>query len=540
MFAKKVNSSCSAGISLKSVLLFVTILQACGFVRALALPVRATGNRVCDARSYGATGTGQQLDSPAINKAINDCSKRGGGTVKLRPGTYLSGTIVLASRVTLAVGVGATILGSPNLADYSRMPRSSEGRDTTLFLADGVHDVAITGGGTIDGNGRAFISKVKSVWTPSFDIRLARQGQAWADRMRLENEGPLTMSARPGVLLLALHVINLSLQNFHVVDSPNWTIKIGCSSHIQVDHLDVRNNLLIPNNDALDISTSSDATVTNSYLQAGDDALVIGGPCLDGWCQQPAERITVSNVTLVSRSAAVRVGPAAKGVDDVSFEHVIVRDSNRGIAIQTRDDETVEKITFDDVELKTRLIDGPWWGAGEPIAVSVEHWDYVSWAKTGVLGNVRHIYFSNVRTTSDSPIVVYATEPGHIADVVFNRMSVSMVPDALNFVLGGNLDLQPTSPVEWGVRRTDLPAILMHNVAGGAVVNTEVQWLGVFPDYYTNALAIDGFDHATIQHFRGGATSSNLPTISARNGTALAVDDAISTTGALLTKRNVQ
>ncbi|HEY9755067.1 MAG TPA: glycosyl hydrolase family 28 protein [Oculatellaceae cyanobacterium] len=537
MFSFLANNCCSARSFLRNVLIFVSILQTGSSIQALAL---TTGNHVCEARKYGAVGDGRSLDSPAINRAISDCSRMGGGTVKLTLGTYLSGTIFLASGVTLDIGAGATILASANLADYPRMALSSEGRDTTLILVQDVHDVAITGSGTIDGNGRAFVSKVKTVWTPSFDVRLARQGVAWADRMRLANEGPLSMGPRPGVLLLALRVTNLSLKNFHVVDSPNWTVKIGCSSHILIDRLDVRNNLLIPNNDALDISTSTDAMVTNSYLQAGDDALVIGGPCLDGWCQHPAERIRVNNVTLVSRSAAVRVGPAAKGVHDVSFSHIVVRDSNRGIVVQTRDDETVENITFTGIVLNTRLIDGPWWGAGEPIAVSVAHWDYVSWAKTSALGNIRHLRFSDVRTSSDSPIVIYATEPGHIEDLVFDRLLVSMVPDELNVALGGNLDLQPTSPVEWGVRRTDLPAILMYNVAGIRLLNTQVRWLGQFPDYYTNALGISGFRSVAIEHFRGDASNSKLPAISVQNGTSFIVRDATSTTGALLARTNVR
>lgn len=537
MFPYQVNSCCSARSFLRNVLVFVFILQTGSSIQALALP---TAKHVCEVRKYGATGDGQSLDSPAINKAISDCSRTGGGTVKLSAGTYRSGTIFLSSGVTLDIGTGATILASANLADYPRMTRSSEGRDTTLILAQDVHDVAISGSGTIDGNGRAFVSKVRTVWTPSFDVRLARQGVAWADRMRLANEGPLSMGSRPGVLLLALRVTNLSLKSFHVVDSPNWTIKIGCSSHILVDHLDVRNNLLIPNNDALDISTSSDATVSNSYLQAGDDALVVGGPCLDGWCQQPAEHIKVNNVTLVSRSAAVRVGPAAKGVRDVSFFHIVVRDSNRGIVVQTRDNETVENIAFTDLALNTRLIDGPWWGAGEPIAISVAHWDYVSWAKTNALGNIRHLRFTDVRTSSDSPIVIYATEPGRIEDLVFDRLLVSMVPDELNVALGGNLDLQPTSPVEWGVRRTDLPAILMYNVAASRLLNAQVRWLGHFPDYYTNALGISGFRGVTIEHFRGAAANSKLPAISLQNGTSLIVREATSTTGALLAKTNVR
>jgi hypothetical protein len=344
--------------------------------------------------------------------------------------------------------------------------------------------------------------------------------------MQQANEGPLSMKPRPGVLFLALHVDGLKLQDFHVVDSPNWTLKIGCSTHIDGTKLDVRNDLRIPNNDGLDISTSSFATISDSYIQAGDDALVIGGPCLDGWCQQPAEHIKVSNVTLVSRSAAIRIGPAAKGVHDVTFTHVVVRDSNRGILIHTRADETVEDISFSDVVLNTRLIDGPWWGAGEPISISVAHWDYISWPKTANLGLVRHVHFSNVVTNSDS----------HID---FHGLSVSMVPDALNAILGGNLDLQPTSPVEWGVRRQDLPAILVHNVDNLSLTDVKVGWLGSFPDFYTNALSIDGFVGLTINHFVGAASTKAFPAIYLQDGSGVDIRDARTTAGQLLEKHYV-
>jgi polygalacturonase len=535
------SHSCNKWIKALSVLMRIGSLYA--FLIVATLNATAISSKrpetVCNVRSYGAVGDGVALDTTAINDAIKDCHSRGGGTVEVPAGVYRSGTIYFLDNITLDLEEGATILASSNLADYPHMEHASEWRDTSLLVAENVNNIAIVGKGTIDGNGRAFISPTQVRWTPSFDVTLTRQGQDWANRMALSNEGPLTMSLRPGVLFVALHVNGLLLQDFHVVDSPNWTIKVGCSQHILVKHIDVRNNLLIPNNDALDISTSSDAIVEDSYLQAGDDALVIGGPCLDGWCQAPTEHIKVRNDTLVSRSAAIRVGPAAMGVHDVTFDHIVILDSNRGILIHTRTNETVENISFDHITINTHLIDGPWWGAGEPIAIGVALSDYVSWPKVTTLGFVRHIRFSHITTSSDSPVVLYGMEPGHIQDITFKGLSVSMKPDALNAILGGNLDMQPTSPVNFGVQKRDLPAILVHNVDGLQFNDLHVRWLGPFPDFYTNALAADGFNGLAINGFAGAASSQTRPAIYLQNGTGVDIRRARPTAGSLLEESDV-
>ncbi|HLE33369.1 MAG TPA: glycosyl hydrolase family 28-related protein, partial [Bacteroidota bacterium] len=61
---------------------------------------------VFNVRSFGATGDGKTLDSPAINRAIEACVKAGGGTVYLPPGTYLSGSIRLKSNVHINLDMG--------------------------------------------------------------------------------------------------------------------------------------------------------------------------------------------------------------------------------------------------------------------------------------------------------------------------------------------------------------------------------------------------------------------------------------------------
>ena len=108
---------------------------------------------------YGASGDGTTLDTAAINHAISACARAGGGQVLFPPGRYLSGTVHLTNGLTLFLATGATLVGTTNLALYeqpavpSSMPEASFGKwHRALIVGSGLKDVAITGGGVIDGN----------------------------------------------------------------------------------------------------------------------------------------------------------------------------------------------------------------------------------------------------------------------------------------------------------------------------------------------------------------------------------------------------
>ena len=517
-----------------------TILTVVAFMALGSGNARADGTTsTCPVRAFGALGDGQKLDTSAINSAIQACHSRGGGTVVFDAGTYRTGTIRLLDNITLRLEPGSTILGSSDLRDYPPIEKASEDHDTVLLLAENVHNVAITGEGTIDGNGRSFTDTSQAHFEPFFDPTQTRQGDALVARMREAREGPVRMLPRPGVLFLALHVDGLLLRDFHVVDSPNWSIHIGCSDHIVVSGLDVRNNLLVPNSDGVDISTSRSATVSDSYIEAGDDALVVGGPCVDGWCQEPAENVTVSNLTLRSRSAAIRIGPAAKDVRNLVFQNIIIRDSNRGIGIQARSSEVIENLLFSNVFIETRLIDGPWWGAGEPVTISVAIWDYPSWRAPVTLGNVRHVRFSNVIAYSESPIILYSTEPERIADVGFRDLTLTMKAGPLTPLFGGNIDLQPTDPRSLGLTRHDLSAIVAHNVSNLSLTGVQVHWDGSFPAFYQHAIQADEFNGLVTDGFQGEASSPSFAAILLLDGKDATIRNASSASGRLLDARRV-
>jgi hypothetical protein len=511
------------------------LMLACSSIHAqTAKPENASV--ACRVKAYGAKGDGVALDTIAINAAVQDCHSRGGGTIVVEPGTYRTGTIRLLDNTTLKLEPGSRILGSENLDDYPHLAHASEERDTSLLVAEGAHNVAIVGEGTIDGNGDAFTDAGVPHFYPFFDGLQTRQGQALVARMAEGREGPVAMRARPGLLLLVLHSDGVTLRDFHVVNSPNWSIKVGCSSHISVSGLDVRNSMLVPNADALDVSASSNVTITNSYLEAGDDALVLGGPCADGWCHQPMENVAVSNVILRSRSAAIRIGPAAKDVRNMTFDNVIIRDSNRGINIQARGGEVVENLIFSNVVSETRLIDGPWWGAGEPVSMTVARWAYPSWpdAPVETAGRIRHVVFNNMIANSQSPIVIYSTVPGLIEDVTFRDLTLTMQANDLQRILGGNLDLRPTTPINLGLARHDLSAIEAHGVRDLIFSGLRVQWNGTFSEFYRNAVHAESFDGLTIDGFRGSGSTPNYPALSFVHGSDLSVRRAHAESGPLM------
>ena len=118
---------------------------------------------VYNVRDYGAVGDGKTLDSPAINRAIEECSKAGGGTVCLPAGTYLSGSIHLTSNINLLIDAGATILGAPqdmkayDPAEPFEGPAYQDGGHTyfhnSLIWGENLTNVSITGQGMINGGG---------------------------------------------------------------------------------------------------------------------------------------------------------------------------------------------------------------------------------------------------------------------------------------------------------------------------------------------------------------------------------------------------
>ena len=175
-------------------------IAAAGLMVTATIPALAAG-KVCNVRTYGAKADGTTKDTKAIQSAIDDCAKAGGGTVKLTGGTFLSGPIVLKSNITLDIAKGTTLLGSPDHADY---PRKTEFRGPGYQAFVGATDaqnITITGGGTIDGNGASWWA----LGAHAEERRRPRQRKLPSPRRRLRplQAHPHRRRHRPELALLA-------------------------------------------------------------------------------------------------------------------------------------------------------------------------------------------------------------------------------------------------------------------------------------------------------------------------------------------------
>ena len=164
---------------------------------------------VYDVRSFGAKGDGATKDTAAVQCALDACAKTGGKVV-VPSGTYLIGSIYLGDDTELHLDEGATLLGSPDLADYNApdaYPQNwgsiHEGWSAKhLLIVLEKKNVSITGKGVIDGNGRAFFDT-----TPSF-----RSGIGWRHG-GCNAHGERSEQRRPGQEIVFIECTNVAVRD---------------------------------------------------------------------------------------------------------------------------------------------------------------------------------------------------------------------------------------------------------------------------------------------------------------------------------------
>jgi polygalacturonase len=493
------------GITFVSLLSVICLVTSCSDVRRGERAFDETYN-ICD---YGALGDGQTLNTQAINAAITACHEAGGGTVLVPPGVYLSGTIELLSNVTLQLQAGAVIKGSNDMAQYVLNGRTHAVESTWeqpeylrygLIAAHDACDVAITGRGTIDGNGDAFMAADVIHQSGNYEQKYTRQGENYMTRMP---DGPISPKRddegrriRPGSLVLFDKCTNVLVRDVAMTGSPNWALHIACCNDVTVTSVNMHHSLLIPNADGIDVSNCHNVHISDCDIVAGDDGIAMGG-CADDFCGRSTENVTVSNCTIVSRSAGIRVGYADQDVRNCTFSNIVIHNSNRGLLVQVRGSQSIENILFDNIVIQTRLHTG-WWGNGEPIHVSA-----LRGRENPELGQIKNVTFSNIAADSEHGIVVYGVEESIMKDLVFDNVKVKISYSPLNDLYGGNFDLRSVYDTRYGIFEHDIPALYCRYADCLRIDDFSVEWADGLPEYFDHAIHCEYFSDLVIDGFRG-------------------------------------
>jgi polygalacturonase len=300
---------------------------------ALATQSAFAKGRVCDPAKYGAKADGTTKDTAAIQKAIDVCAAKGGGTVILSKGTYVSAPIVLKDNITLDVQVGSTLLGSTDHGDYPTITVFKNPGAQSLVSATNAKNLTITGGGVIDGNGASW-------W------KMARGG---GDHGVM---GPSSVFRPRLVVFNYCH--NIRMENITVQNSPSWQIVPYYSDHIVIRNVKVLATLPSPNTDAIDPFASSDIVIDHVYADVGDDDIAIKSGAINSpGPDSPSKNITITDCTFDHGHGLSIGSELAGGAQNIHAERIHFKGTDQGIRVKANRDRgaDVSNLSFKDIDM---------------------------------------------------------------------------------------------------------------------------------------------------------------------------------------------
>ncbi|ESP90177.1 glycoside hydrolase family 28 protein [Candidatus Halobonum tyrrellensis] len=312
---------------------------------------------VRDVREYGATGDGESLDTEAIQGALDDCAASG-GTVVVPPGTYTTAPLTVGDDTTLDLRAGATL---SFVRDHEAFPAKEsrwEGWDQTGFhpclLVEDAENVEITGRGTVDGQG--------DYWWQFYGVDDDELPDDLAERLaefdaandRSDDVSSFTL--RPPLFQVS-ESENVSVSGVTLRNSPFWNTHVVYSEDVTLHDLTIENPADAPNGDGIDVDSSRFVRISDTYINAGDDAICLkSGKDEEGRrVGRPCENVVVTNCTVEAGHGGVVVGSETAGdVRHVTVTNCTFTGTDRGIRIKSTRGRggTVEDLRFDTIVMR--------------------------------------------------------------------------------------------------------------------------------------------------------------------------------------------
>ncbi len=466
---------------------------------------------------FGAVGDGKFSNTVVFSNAIDSCYFTGGGTVTVPQGIYKTGTIVLRSNVNLHLEPGAVILGSPNVTDYFL----NDGK-VGLIYCENAQNTSITGLGTIDGNGDVFMNLGELKTINNEGSKYSRQKGQFRSLEGVAQDGPLMPLERPNQMIIFSNCRNVSIHDVVLSNSPYWTLHLADVDGGTISGVKIYNNLMIPNNDGIDLTSCSNINVSDCDIRTGDDGFAITGYShhfdLAGYKNivHESKNINVSNCNIVSRSSGIRIGGWDQNhMSNYNFSNINISNSNRGIVLTVRDSGGISEMHFQNINIETRLHTGDWWGNGEPVQVAV-----IRGTPDVPLGRIKNVYFSNIIAKSEAGIVVWSSEESVIENLQFRDVLLKIKNSPMNDCAGGNFDLRPVSDPRYSLFEHDIPGFYARGVRDLVIRNFSLEWDGQSQDFFTHGIEVENYSGLRIFDFYGSAAPSNqqLPPVMLRKG----------------------
>ena len=383
---------------------------------------------VIDIRKLGAKGDGKHDCLPAFKKAMARSHREGGLRIVVPAGVYyLRGPIHMESNTCLDLQEGATLKFAPEEKYYLPMVKTSwEGtflhNYSPFIYGYQLHDVAIIGKGTIDGNAATTFATWRAKQKPAQQLSRQMNHEEVAVGERRFGSGSML---RPQLIQL-FGCSNITLSDFFITNSPFWCVHLLMSDNIICRSL--RYDAKLVNNDGIDPECSRNILIEDVEFNNGDDNVAIKS-CRDndGWrLGSPSENIVIRRCRFKGLHAVVIGSEMSAGVKNVFVEDCTYAGyCKRGFFVKTNPNRGgfveglfVRNCEFDEVE-DLFYVTSMYAGEGQDDT----HFSTIS-----------NIYVDNLRCRKAraAGIVLQGTTAKPIRDVEFRGVDIEEVKNALS------------------------------------------------------------------------------------------------------------
>jgi polygalacturonase len=297
---------------------FAVALAGCVSSSRTTIIHPSTQPATIDVRAFGGVANDDSSDTTSIQRAIDAAAESGGGTVMVRGGSYVTGTLWMKSNVNLHIDAGATLLGSQDMEEFPLWRSEWEGpnaatRRAALFAGEKLENVSLTGRGTVDARG--------AIW--------------W----KLQRDAPKGQEVLRPLLFRVVDSKHITIDGLTFLNSPMWTLSPLACEDVSITNVRIQNPPDSPNTDGINPESCNNVRISGCTIDVGDDCVTLkSGKETDGrrelW---PTENVTITNCTMLHGHGGVVLGSEMSGdVRNVTISNCVFVGTDRGLRFKSR------------------------------------------------------------------------------------------------------------------------------------------------------------------------------------------------------------
>lgn len=347
-----------------------------------AVPLPVFSDKVFSIADFGGMADGKTLNTDAFAKAIDACTKAGGGKVLVPEGKWLTGPVELKSNVNLHVSKNALIQFTADRSQYPIINMNGDGK--TFVVASPIYaykanNIAITGEGAIDGAGESWrpvkknkvtaqvweelkktgvISEDGKIWWPTSD---AMRGEDYLKTIRDKKDVAAAdyLKARDYLRPYMVYFIQcktILVQDVTLRNSPKFVFYPSRCTDLTISGASVFNEWWAQNGDGIDISACKNVVIFNTALSVGDDGICMKSSRGNNAAGEPQlKNILIANCVVYRAHGGFVIGSNTDG----GMQNIYVADcdfdgSDIGIRVKSNPGRggLVQDIFIDNIKMK--------------------------------------------------------------------------------------------------------------------------------------------------------------------------------------------